>query len=83
MNKPTRYFTDEYKQKLSVSAKERLALSENNPMFGKYHSEETRKKISDKLKLTDINSSRFAGHTHTAESKKKISESLKRGRYSK
>ena len=76
-------FTDEHKQKLSAVAKERFAVAENNPMFGKHHSEETRKKISAKLKSTDINSSRFAGHTHTAESKKKISESLKRGRYSK
>ena len=73
-----RKFSDEQKQKISENAKKRFADPKNNPMYGKKHSEATKKLISEKLKATDINSPRFTGHSHTEDSKLKISNSLKK-----
>jgi len=41
-----RRFSEEHKEKISSNAKERYKTPENNPMYGKKHSRETRKKIS-------------------------------------
>ena len=35
---------------MSKSAKKRFENSENNPMYGKYHSDESKKKMSDSHK---------------------------------
>lgn len=70
-------FSEEHRQKISQNAKDRLSLAENNPMFGKVHSEETRLKISEGVKSSNCTSSRFLGHSHTAESRKRISDSLR------
>ena len=43
-------FSTEHRQKLSQSAKERLKIPENNPMYGKHHSEATKQKISESLR---------------------------------
>lgn len=41
-----RQFTDKTIQRMKESAKERFSIPENNPMYGKKHSEETKNKIS-------------------------------------
>jgi hypothetical protein len=46
-----REFTDETRKKLSLAQKKRLSDSKNHPMFGKKHSEDTKKKISKTKKL--------------------------------
>jgi group I intron endonuclease len=56
--------TDETKRKLSKSAKKRFAIKENNPMYGRKHSEET------KLKLSKIHT----GRKHTKETLQKLSK---------
>lgn len=43
-------FSDEHKQKISIARKQWLSNSENNPMYGKYHSEETKRKIAESLR---------------------------------
>ena len=43
-------FTEEHREKLSKSAKERMKNPKNNPMYGKRHTEESKKKISESLK---------------------------------
>lgn len=55
-----------------------LFSGENHPNYGKHHTEETRRKLSEsgKGKHSGINSPMFGKH-HTEEQKKKISESLK------
>lgn len=50
-------------------------IGEKNPMFGKLHSIETKKKISETKKKQGIQS--FLGRTHSDETKKKISEANK------
>lgn len=51
---------------------------ENNPMYGKKASPETRRKIREGILASDFNKSkRFSGHKHSQESKEKISKSLK------
>lgn len=59
-------WSDEAKENLSNIMKKRFSLPENNPMYGKHHSEETKRKIS------------LAGKNrkHSEETKMKISKSL-------
>lgn len=56
------------------------ATGENNPMYGRSHSDETKEKIRQQLtgKFVGDNNS-FYGHKHTEESRKKMSE-LHKGR---
>ena len=56
-----------YRKKVCSSFKERLKNKENNPMFGKHHSEES-KAVMSAMKV---------GKHHSEESKAKMSESLK------
>lgn len=56
--------TNETKNILSEKAKKRFENLENNPMFGKHHTEEARKKISEKA----------TGRKHTDEAKQKMSK---------
>lgn len=79
--------SDESKQKNSES--NRIAQAgERNAMFGKHHSEATRKKIGDnqrgwhhteeaKRKLAEVTRQRNLGSTRSLETRKKISESRK------
>ena len=46
-----RFENPEVRENQSQLAKKRFAISENNPMYGKHHNEETKKIISNKLKL--------------------------------
>ena len=63
-----RHHTEETKQKISNTLKEKkICVGENNPMFGKHHSEETKAKISK------INK----GRKQTQEHRKKNSEANK------
>ncbi len=57
--------TDEQKRKLSEIGKERMKNKENNPMYGKHLSEETKQKIRE---------ARIGTH-HSEETKRKMSES--------
>ncbi|MDE3838665.1 hypothetical protein C0966_04580 [Bacillus methanolicus] len=59
--------SEEIKQKISQKAKERMSKKENNPMYGRKHSEETIRKISEAKR----------GKKLTEEHKRKLSESLK------
>lgn len=76
-------FSSEHRRKISEYAKERFSVPENNPMYGKHHSEATKDLISKKLKSTTINSSRFSGHKHSEETKQKIRETLAKTREEK
>ena len=53
---------------------------EKHPMYGKHHTEETKKKISENLKGEN---NHFYGKHHTEETKKKISEAHTNGKHSK
>ena len=75
--------SSEHKRKLSESAKERFSISENNPMYGKHHSDETKALISERLRSVTINSPRFSGHKHSEETKQKIRETLAKTRKEK
>jgi group I intron endonuclease len=68
--------SEESKIKLSQKAIERFKDPRNNPMYGKHHSEET-KKILRALKKDKFNGERnpFYGKTHSQESRAKMSES--------
>lgn len=70
--------SDEVKQKISKANKGRLA-GKNNPMYGNTHTEEARKKISEKAQgRTPWN----LGVTHTDEVKQKMSKlALQRPKY--
>ena len=57
--------SEEHKRKL-IQAKRGKMVGENNPMYGKSHSKETKRKIGDASK----------GRTHSKETKRKISETL-------
>ena len=61
-------FNDEYKQKQSEA--HMWQKGENNPMYGKKHSEQTKKRMSE-------NHKGYEGKRHTEEAKKKIGESKK------
>lgn len=82
--------TDKTKEILSAKAKERFEKPENNPMFGKHHSEETKRKISEKatgrehseeakqkmsMQRMGENNAMY-GQTHTQEARKKIARAL-------
>lgn len=56
--------TEETKSILSERAKKRFENPENNPMFGKHHTKETKRKISEKA----------TGRGHSEESKQRMSE---------
>ena len=58
--------TEEHKNKISETLKGKLD-GENNPMYGKHHSEESKKKIGEKSK----------GRYPSAETRKKMSEAHK------
>jgi len=65
---------DESKEKMRQSV-----LGENNPFYGRIHSEETKEKMSKSLKQIQCGENNsFYGRTHSDETKKKMSESLKR-----
>ena len=72
-----RTFTDQHKKKISDNAKRRMSSPENNPMYGRRHSEETKKHWSD-IRKGMPSSCGFAGKHHSEETKKKISESVRR-----
>lgn len=44
-------YSEEHRARLSLMAKERFKVKENNPMYGKTHTPEVRKILSDKAKL--------------------------------
>ena len=68
-----RKFTDEHKMKISKSLKNASLkrCGENNPFYGKTHSEETKRRIAEKSSRNNL------GKKLTEEHKKKISESHK------
>tara|TARA_Y100000296_G_C5086110_1_gene212478 strand:- start:110 stop:784 length:675 start_codon:yes stop_codon:yes gene_type:complete len=68
--------SEEVKEKISKLAKERFSVPENNPMYGKHHSEETRKKWSE------IRKGRFTGEENSFYGKKHSEESLEKMRIS-
>lgn len=63
--------SEEAKQIISEKAKNRYKNKTNNPMYGKSHSDETKKKMSD-IKIGENNP--MYGKTLSYESRKKISE---------
>ncbi len=64
------YFNDEVKKKISDKAKARNLSGENNPFFGKKHSEETKKNWS-KIRKGVCNN---LGYKHSDEMKEKLSK---------
>lgn len=70
-------FSDEHKAKISELAKQRMCKPENNPMYGKHHSEETKVHWSDIRKGKHYGTG-FTGKHHSEETKQKISQALKR-----
>ena len=83
--------SEETRRKMSESRKKLLFSREKHPMFGKHHSEETKKKLRDinkgkhlsdqtKQKISESISGEkhhFFGKHHTEETKKKISSTKK------
>ena len=65
-------YSEEYKRKISERTK-----GENNPNYGKHHSKETRKKISEARKKYVGENHPMYGKHHTEETRKKISEAEK------
>lgn len=65
--------SDEYCKTISEAHKG-LLCGENHPMYGKHHTEEARRKISEAQKGRE---STFKGHHHSEEAKKKLSEAGK------
>lgn len=63
------HLTEEHKQKISNTFKER---GSHVGMLGKHHSEESKRKIGQ-----NNHSSRFLGHKHSEETKRKMSEARK------
>lgn len=63
--------SEETRKKLSIAHTGRIT-KEEHPMFGKHHSDESKSKMSKKIKGRI---STFKGKHHTAESKKLLSES--------
>lgn len=73
------YHSDETKQLLAEKAKERYK-EEDNPMFGKKHTDESKKKISQTRKQNKVGAGEnnpFFGKKHSNESKLIISEKAK------
>lgn len=63
-------------EKMSNTAKERLSIPENNPFFGKHHTDEVRKLLSDitKDRLSNKENHPMYGKSHNEETKKKLRE---------
>ena len=70
-------FSTEHKAKISELAKNRMSTPENNPMYGKHHSDETKAHWSEVRKGKHYGTG-FTGKHHSDETKQKISQSLKR-----
>lgn len=82
--------TEKTKKIISEKAKMRFKDPENNPMYGKHHSEETKRKIGEKntgkkasmevrQKLSKANVGKnncMYGQTHTQEAREKIAKAL-------
>lgn len=82
--------TEETKKIISEKARKRFENPKNNPMYGKHHSESTRRKISEKaigrnvseetkkkLSIANIGENNcMYGQTHTKEAREKISKAL-------
>jgi len=82
--------TEKTKKIISEKAKERFRNPDNNPMYGKHHSEETKAKIAimasqrkaseeTRRKLSELNAGEnncMYGKTHTKEAREKISKAL-------
>lgn len=82
--------TEETKNIISKKAKKRFENPENNPMYGKHHSDDAKRKISEKAigrkvsdeakrKLSIANAGEnncMYGKTHTKEAREKISKAL-------
>ena len=67
--------SDATKRLIGDKARERYANPEDNPMYGKHHSEEARKKMSEERQGTNIGKDNpFYGKHHTEESKQKMRE---------
>lgn len=60
--------SEEARRKMSIAAKKRMSNPENNPMYGKHHTEATKEK----------NRQKHIGKTYSEESRKKMSESMKK-----
>jgi len=73
-------FTEEHKRKIRESSKGKHNHSkENHPLWGKHHSEETRRKIAEANKLTSLGDGNgMWGKTHSEETRRKISEALRK-----
>ena len=70
--------SEETRKKLSRNAKERFSIPENNPMFGKKHTEESKRAMSEKRKGTHIGEdNHFFGKHHSEETRKKLRENHK------
>ena len=68
-----KHMSEEARKKISKSMK-----GENNPFFGKHHTQETKEKISKKFKENYIRENHpFFGRHHTEETKQKISKKQK------
>lgn len=70
-NKGKKLLSEETRRKMSESAKKRMSIPENNPMFGKHWDEEHKQ----------INREKHLGKRHTEETKRKMSE-MRKGRFS-
>ena len=69
--------SEETKKKISEAKKKLYSSSKNHPMFGKHHSEESKKKMSlNHYDCSGENHYMFGKH-HSEETKKKISETKK------
>jgi hypothetical protein len=64
----------DHSKKISDTLKERYSVPENNPFYGKKHTEESKQKMSDALKG---HVAWNKGKTHTEESKQKIKDNHK------
>ena len=64
------------RKKLSDAAKRRLANPENHPMYGRKHTEESRKKMSEHQKGHKYTGG-FTGHKHSDETKALLSRKFK------
>lgn len=65
----------EVRKKMSISAKKRLANPKNHNMYGKHHTEEAKRKMSEKHKGRPAHNK---GIPASEEAKRKMSESRKR-----
>jgi len=72
-------FTEEWKQKLKEAKSGDKWKGENNPFYGKKHTEENKKKMSNSLKgKFDGEKNPFYGKKHTEENRKMFSETAKK-----